>query len=48
MFGYDRVNERYLLENVNHYEMPDWARAEHMENVDGFMGRFFKLFRSAL
>lgn len=37
MFGYDRINERFLLENVNRYEMPAWAQAEHMENCEGFL-----------
>lgn len=47
MFGYDRINERFLVENVNRYELPAWAAAERLDNCEGFLSRCFKLFRAA-
>ena len=47
MFGYDRINERYLLENVNNYQLADWERArnEAKQNSESLVQRAMKLIR---
>lgn len=48
MFGYDRINERFLVETATHYEIPEWKRAaaEHHEN-HSLMNQVIKFLRSA-
>lgn len=44
MFGYDPINERIALNNVNRDNLPTWAKAERMENSSDFMDTLYGIF----